>query len=72
MLDRIKDLFKDGLGYTHLAGLLQQLSNITNILNVQYMKDGKAKNEAIDAICALLQAHKEVECCSKEESNASS
>jgi hypothetical protein len=60
MLDRLKDLFKEGLEYTHTAGILQQVANIVNIVHVQYMKEGAAKNEAIDAICSLLQSHKEV------------
>ena len=58
MLDKLKDLFKEGLEYTHVAGLLQQMANITNIVHVQYMKDGASKNEAIDHICAMLQKHK--------------
>ena len=58
MLDKLKDLFKEGLEYTHVAGLLQQISNIVNIVNVQYMKDGQSKNDAIDHICAMLQKHK--------------
>ena len=71
MLDKLKELFKEGLRYTHVAGLLQQLANITNIVNAQYMKDGDAKNAAIDIICAMLQAHKDapVVAC-KEETNA--
>jgi hypothetical protein len=60
MLDKLKDLFKEGLEYTHVAGLLQQMANITNIVHVQYMKDGASKNEAIDHICAMLQKHKVV------------
>jgi hypothetical protein len=59
MLDKISALFKEGLTYTHTAGLLQQLANIVNIVNVQYMKDGDGKNAAIDAICELLQSHKD-------------
>jgi hypothetical protein len=59
MLDKLKELFKEGLGYTHVAGLLQQLANITNIVNAQYMKDGDAKNAAIDLLCEMLQAHKD-------------
>lgn len=59
MLDKIKALFKEGLEYTHTAGLLQQIANITNIVNAQYMKDGDGKNAAIDAICELLQSHKD-------------
>lgn len=59
MLDAIKALFKDGLEYTHTAGILQQIANITNIVNAQYMRDENGKNAAIDAICALLQTHKD-------------
>jgi hypothetical protein len=60
MLDKLKELFKEGLGYTHVAGILQQVSNIVNIVNVQYVKDVDAKNLAIDIICALIQSHKDV------------
>lgn len=59
MLDEIKNLFKEGLQYTHTAGLLQQIANLTNIVNAQYMKDGDAKNTAIDLICQILQSHKD-------------
>lgn len=61
MLDKIKNLFKEGLEYTHTAGLLQQIANVVNIVHAQYMKDGgDGKNAAIDAICAILQSHKDV------------
>lgn len=59
MLDKIKVLFKEGLEYTHTAGLLQQIANITNIVNAQYMKDESGKNAAIDALCEILQSHKD-------------
>jgi hypothetical protein len=59
MLDKLKELFKEGLGYTHVAGILQQVANIVNIVNVQYVKDSDAKNLAIDIICELLQSHKD-------------
>jgi len=59
MLDEIKDLFKDGLQYTHTAGLLQQVANLVNIINAQYMKDESGKNTAIDLLCNLLQSHKD-------------
>lgn len=59
MLDKIKNLFKEGLEYTHTAGLLQQIANITNIVHAQYMKDADGKNAAIDAICEILQSHKD-------------
>jgi len=60
MLDEIKDLFKDGLQYTYTAGLLQQIANLVNIVDVQYTKDSDAKNTAIDLICKILQSHKDV------------
>lgn len=60
MLDQIKDLFKDGVQYTHTAGLLQQIGNVVNIVNVQYMKEDEGKNIAIDLICQILQSHKDV------------
>lgn len=60
MLDKIKSLFKEGLEYTHTAGLLQQIANLVNIVHAQYMKDAMGKNDAIDTICELLQSHKDV------------
>jgi hypothetical protein len=59
MLDKIKELFKEELQYTHTAGLLQQMANILNIVHAQYMKDADGKNAAIDAICEILQSHKD-------------
>lgn len=59
MLDKIKALFKEGLEYTHTAGLLQQIANVVNIVNAQYMKESDGKNAAIDAICEILQGHKD-------------
>ena len=59
MLDKIKALFREGLEYTHTAGILQQVANLTNIVNAQYMKDADGKNAAIDAICEILQSHKD-------------
>lgn len=60
MLDQIKGLFKEGLEYTHTAGILQQVANLVNIVNAQYMKEADGKNAAIDAVCAILQSHKDV------------
>lgn len=60
MLDKLKELFKDGLGYSHTAGVLQQIGNLVNIVHVQYTKDADAKNAAIDLICEMLQSHKDV------------
>jgi hypothetical protein len=59
MLDEIKSLFKEGLEYTHTAGLLQQIANMLNIVNAQYLKDGNARNAALDLLCKILQSHKD-------------
>ena len=73
MLDKLKELFKEGLGYPHIAGLLQQVANLNNIVNTQYMKDESGKNAAIDILCAILQSHKDVPApAAKEGQNASS
>lgn len=60
MLDEIKELFRDGLQYTHTAGLLQQIANLVNIVGVQYTKDSEAKNTVIDLVCQILQSNKDV------------
>jgi hypothetical protein len=60
MLDELSKLFKEGLQYTHVAGILQQVANLTNIVSAQYMKDGSGKNAAIDLLCNILQSHKDV------------
>lgn len=62
MLDELKETFKDGLQYTHTAGVLQQLANLTQIFSVQYMKDECSRNSAIDLVCKLIQSHKEAPC----------
>ncbi len=67
MLDVLKNLFKDGLQYTHTAGVLQQVANLVNIVSVQYTKDSDAKNAAIDAICQILQSHKDVPAVAQAE-----
>ena len=60
MLDELKTLFAPALQYTHVAGILQQIANLTNIVNAQYMADGSnSKNTAIDLICKILQSHKD-------------
>lgn len=64
MLTELQNLFKDGFKYTHVAGLLQQMANLVSILNNDFMKEPTGKNAAIDALCLMLQSHKDqpVEC----------
>jgi len=69
MIEELKDLFKKEFQYSHLAGILQQLQNITSIFQPQFLKDDSAKNEAIDMLCKILQSHKDSP-CSKDGNNA--
>lgn len=59
MLDKIKSLFKEEFQYSHMSGLLQQIDSIISLVHAQHMKDESGKNAAIDAICAILQSHKD-------------
>jgi hypothetical protein len=59
MLDTIFNLFKEEFKLGHTAALMNHLANIANIFRVDFMKDGDAKNAAIDALCDLLQAQKD-------------
>ena len=70
MLDNLKNVFKEGLQYTHVAGILQQVANLLNIVNAQYMKEEDGKNAAIDLICQILQSHKDAPVQKIEEQNA--
>lgn len=78
MLDNLRQLFRKELQYAHTAGVLQQIGNLINIVQAQYMKDGDAKNAAIDAMCELLQSHKDAPAveqpheCTQECTNATS
>lgn len=67
MLDSLKQLFKKEFQFSHIAHVLQQLNNLVGVFNVQYLQDEKAKNEAIDLICKILQSHKDEAPCEKSK-----
>lgn len=58
MLDTLSQLFKSELQYPHTAHIIQQVMNIFNAIQEQHMKDGNARNTAIDVICNMLQSEK--------------
>ncbi len=60
MLDLIHSLFKKEFQLGHMAALMNHIANIAAICKTDYLKDGDAKNAAIDAVCAVLQAQKDV------------
>lgn len=60
MLDALKDCFKQQFQFSHMAGLINHIGNIVAIIQVEYTKDGNAKNAAIDTVCQMLQSHKDV------------
>ena len=65
MLDSLKDLFNKEFQCSHIAGILQQVGNLVNILQRQFLKDHDSKNAAIDLICSMLQSYKDVPACTQ-------
>jgi RNA binding exosome subunit len=59
MLDKIKSLFKPEYQFSHMSALVGYIGNVISVLSENYTKDKDSKNAAIDAICELLQAHKD-------------
>lgn len=59
MLDKISTLFKKEYQLGHMAALMNHVANMVGIFRSDFMKDGDAKNAAIDALCELLQQHKD-------------
>lgn len=42
-----------------MSALMGHISNVINIFHQDFLKDADAKNAAIDALCELLQQHKD-------------
>jgi len=59
MFDQIATQFKDEFKLGHMAALINHLANVINIFRADFMKDGDAKNAAIDAVCEMLQNQKD-------------
>lgn len=59
MLDQIFSLFKKQYQLGHMSALMGHISNVINIFHQDFLKDADAKNAAIDALCELLQQHKD-------------
>lgn len=58
MLQIIMDAIKGELGFLHFSNITGGLASLINLIGTDYMKDGNARNAAIDAICQILQSHK--------------
>jgi len=59
MLDSLFDCFKTDRGLNIINDVLHSLTQIISYLEGEYLKDKDSKNEAIDSICEILQAHKD-------------
>jgi len=59
MLDFIRGLFKKEFQLPNTSTILAYLNQVILLLDATYTTDKKNKNEAIDAICKLLQEYKD-------------
>ena len=51
-------LFKSEISVTSLRDMANAISSLMFILQKDYLKDGNARDAAIDAVCEILQSHK--------------
>lgn len=58
MLNALFLAFKQEFGLANVASITSYMSYVIALLESEYVKDGNAKNAAIDALCQLLQVHK--------------
>jgi len=59
MFNAVWNALKDGYGLPYMASLLTDLGTLVAHFEADYFKDKDAKNAAIDAICEVLQQHKD-------------
>ena len=58
MFDTIFNAIKAELGIGHLSDIVSSFSSLVSLFGSEYMKDGNARDAAIDALCQILQQHK--------------
>lgn len=58
MLDSLLNLLKNQAGIGHLSSILATIEQLVDNVGVDYLKDGNARDAAIDAIVQILQSHK--------------
>ena len=61
MLDYLKSFFKKEFQLSNISVITGYLSDIMELLNMEYMNDTNLKDEAIDAIIKLLEEQKTVD-----------
>lgn len=64
MLDTLLALVKNAQGTAqpllHVANIMATVENLAKMVSTEVLKDGSTKNAAIDIVCNMLQAHKDV------------
>jgi len=58
MLDALFNLLKNQAGIGHLSSILATIEQLVDNVGVDYLKDGNARDAAIDAIVQILLSHK--------------
>lgn len=59
MFNKIWNALEDDCGIDEMKFILHSISCVINIFEEDYFKDHNAKNAAIDAVCEILQQHKD-------------
>lgn len=60
MFNTLFALFQKGLALVHLSTISGHLNSILSLFENEYLVTKDAKNAAIDAVIAILEAHKDV------------
>ena len=58
MLDKIMAAFKNGADVTHMTSFMNAVNQVMAHFQADYVKDGNARDAAIDALVELLQNQK--------------
>nr|CAB4126374.1 hypothetical protein UFOVP88_30 [uncultured Caudovirales phage] len=60
MFNAIWNALKDDLGMDYMSRIMNDAATLMHNFQLDYFKDKDAKNAAIDAMCEILQQHKDV------------
>ncbi len=68
MFDTLFIALKDEVNAAgHMTGVIGGIYHLVDLVGLDYVKDQDAKNAAIDAICEILQAHKNKQVTNAQE-----
>lgn len=61
MFDKIFHALHDEIAYEHMSIIMDLLKEVLEAVGQDYLKDKDKKNAVIDALCEVLQHHKDKE-----------